>query len=84
MYVGYEMIIDEPHELCQWALEDIEKCYNDSCKKAIKDIYQENKRRQELIEKANLLGKALLKAYDEDDRETVANLLREIKSNMSK
>lgn len=78
----YTQLIGEPHELCQWAKEDIEKAYKDSCKKAIKDIAQIMAKRERLNKEALELSIKLRAAYDIKDTLLVSDILEEIVENL--
>jgi len=84
LYTGYEELLGNPHELCQWAKDDIEKCYQDSCKQAVKDIIEKNKKRIDLVNEANRLLDKLLTDYDGGDRECVADVLELVRRNLGR
>lgn len=77
----YNTWLDNPHELCMMAKEEVEKIYKDSCKKAIQEITILNKKRLNLIQEADILIKQLLISYDKDDKQEVEGLLQKITTN---
>lgn len=80
----YADLIDDPHELCLWAKEEIEKEYKKSCTKAILDVSAKIKQRAELNEEALDLINKLKTAHADGDRFYVAELLDSISSNVRK
>lgn len=78
----YTTLIDDPHELCMWAKEDIDRAYKKSCIDAIRDISHNIAKRTKLNEEAEQLVIRLKEAHDKEDVCIVADILSLIKDNI--
>lgn len=78
----YTQMLDDPHEICMWAKEDVAKAYKDSIKKAIKDVSHAIAKRQELNKEASILADKLKAAHDKHDMLLVSDVLSALASNI--
>lgn len=78
MTYDYINWIENPHELCTMAADELAKIRKQSCVKAICDINNANKKRAELIKAGNGLVDELFAAYDSDDTEEIIKILEKI------